>query len=40
MKSNKYKTGNYGIIYLKEKDFLVITVVRIAHRKEEKTERL
>lgn len=26
--------GNYRIIYLKEKTFLVISVIRIAHRKE------
>ena len=32
----KFKTraGNYRIIYLKENDFLVITVIRVAHRKE------
>jgi len=28
------RAGNYRIIYLKENDFLVITVIRIAHRKE------
>ncbi len=28
------RAGNYRIIYLKEGEFLVITVVRIAHRKE------
>ena len=28
------RAGNYRIIYLKEDDFLVITVVRVAHRKE------
>jgi mRNA interferase RelE/StbE len=28
------RAGNYRIVYLKENDVLVITVVRIAHRKE------
>jgi len=28
------RAGNYRIIYLKENDLLVITVIRIAHRKE------
>ena len=28
------RAGNYRIIYLKENGFLVITVIRIAHRKE------
>ncbi len=28
------RAGNYRIIYLKENDYLVITVIRIAHRKE------
>ena len=28
------KAGNYRIAYLKENDILVITVIRIAHRKE------
>ena len=28
------RAGNYRIIYLKENNFLVITVVRVAHRKE------
>ena len=28
------RAGNYRIIYLKEDDFLVVTVVRVAHRKE------
>ena len=28
------RAGNYRIIYLKENKFLVITVIRIAHRKE------
>ena len=28
------RAGNYRIIYLKENDFLVITIIRIAHRKE------
>jgi mRNA interferase RelE/StbE len=28
------RAGNYRIIYLKENDFLVITVIRVAHRKE------
>jgi mRNA interferase RelE/StbE len=28
------RAGNYRIIYLKEDNFLVITVIRIAHRKE------
>ncbi len=28
------RAGNYRIIYLKENEFLVITVIRIAHRKE------
>jgi mRNA interferase RelE/StbE len=28
------RAGNYRIIYLKEGDVLLITVVRIAHRKE------
>jgi mRNA interferase RelE/StbE len=30
----KKRAGNYRIIYLKEDNFLVITVVRVAHRKE------
>jgi len=28
------RAGNYRIIYLKENEFLVITVIRVAHRKE------
>jgi len=28
------RAGNYRIIYLKEGEYLVITIVRIAHRKE------
>jgi mRNA interferase RelE/StbE len=28
------RTGNYRIIYLKEDNFLVITIIRVAHRKE------
>jgi len=28
------RAGNYRIIYLKENDILLITVIRIAHRKE------
>jgi len=28
------RAGSYRIIYLKENDFLVITVLRVAHRKE------
>ncbi len=28
------RAGNYRIIYLKENEFLVIAIVRIAHRKE------
>jgi len=28
------RAGNYRIIYLKENNFLVIAVIRIAHRKE------
>jgi len=28
------RAGNYRIIYLKENDILVITLIRIAHRKE------
>jgi len=28
------RAGNYRIIYLNENEFLVITVVRVAHRKE------
>jgi len=28
------RAGDYRIIYLKENDFLVISVIRIAHRKE------
>ncbi len=28
------RAGNYRIIYLKENNLLVITVIRIAHRKE------
>lgn len=27
------RAGNYRIIYLKENDYLVISVIRIAHRK-------
>jgi len=32
----KFRTraGNYRIVYLKENDILVITLIRIAHRKE------
>jgi len=29
----RQRVGNYRIIYLKEKDILVITLIRIAHRK-------
>jgi len=28
------RAGNYRIVYLKEDDILVITLIRIAHRKE------
>jgi mRNA interferase RelE/StbE len=28
------RAGNYRIIYLKEESFLIITIIRIAHRKE------
>jgi len=28
------RAGNYRIIYLKENGFLIITIIRIAHRKE------
>ena len=28
------RAGNYRIIYLKEDNFLVITVIRVAHRRE------
>ena len=28
------KAGNYRIVYLKENDILLITLIRIAHRKE------
>ena len=28
------RAGNYRIIYLKESDYLVISIIRIAHRKE------
>jgi mRNA interferase RelE/StbE len=28
------RAGNYRIIYLRENDLLVITVIRVAHRKE------
>ena len=28
------RDGNYRIVYLKENDILVITLIRIAHRKE------
>ncbi len=28
------RAGNYWIIYLKENDYLLISVIRIAHRKE------
>ena len=28
------RAGNYRIVYLKENDVLLITVIRIAHRKE------
>lgn len=28
------RAGNYGIVYLKENDILLITVIRIAHRRE------
>ena len=28
------RAGNYRIIYLKENDFLLITAIRVAHRKE------
>ncbi len=28
------RVGNYRIVYLKENDILVITLIRIAHRKE------
>ena len=28
------RSGNYRIVYLKENDILVITLIRIAHRKE------
>ena len=28
------RAGNYRIVYLKENDILLITVIRVAHRKE------
>ena len=28
------RAGNYRIIYLKENDYLVISIIRIAHRRE------
>jgi len=28
------RAGNYRIIYLKENDILLVTVIRVAHRKE------
>ena len=28
------RAGNYRIVYLKENDILIITLIRIAHRKE------
>ncbi len=28
------RVGNYRVVYLKENDILVITLIRIAHRKE------
>jgi mRNA interferase RelE/StbE len=28
------RAGNYRIVYLKENDMLLITIIRIAHRKE------
>ncbi len=28
------RAGNYRIIYLKENDYLLISIIRIAHRKE------
>jgi len=28
------RAGNYRIVYLKEDDYLIITIIRIAHRKE------
>ena len=28
------RAGNYRIIYLKENDYLVVSIIRIAHRKE------
>jgi len=28
------RAGNYRIVYLKENDILLITIIRIAHRKE------
>ena len=30
----RIRAGNYRIVYLKENDILLITVIRIAHRKE------
>jgi len=30
----KKRAGNYRIVYLRENDILLITVIRIAHRKE------
>ena len=30
----RIRAGNYRIVYLKENDILVITLIRIAHRKE------
>jgi mRNA interferase RelE/StbE len=30
----RIRSGNYGIIYLRENTILLITVIRIAHRKE------
>ncbi len=28
------RAGNYGIVYIKQNDILLITLIRIAHRKE------
>jgi len=30
----RIRAGNYRIVYLKENDILLVTVIRIAHRKE------
>jgi len=30
----KLRAGNYGIIYLRENNILLITIIRVAHRRE------